>query len=167
MTDDGTQEAGGGAGEVVAALRQAAELLRSVGREHPRGPWRWADPDSTGPIGDARPESGSRHGAAQGLDPREAPGSAAWQADPAADPLTTFEHLIPGRTPAGPAPTSARHLHPAMVEPSLAGPLADLLDAVADAAADSPRASATIEPYRAAMRVARWVQAAAREASRS
>jgi hypothetical protein len=79
------------------------------------------------------PKNGSQHGAVRGPDRRAAPGPAAWQADPEADPLTTFEHLIPG-----PVLASARLLHPDVVEPSLAGPLADLLDAVADAAADSP-----------------------------
>ena len=158
MTDNRAREAG----EVVAALRQAAELLRCVGREHPRGPWRWADPDPAGLSGDAQPEGGSQHGAVRGPDRRAATGPAAWRADPEADPLTTFEHLIPG-----PVPASAQHVHADVVEPSLAGPLADLLDAVADAAADSPGASATIEPYRAALRVARWVHAAARGASRS
>ena len=97
-----------------------------------------------------------------GARPAAAPGPAAWQADPEADPLTTFERLVPG-----PVPASARHLHADVVEPSLAGPLADLLDAVADVAAGSPGASATTEPYRAAMRVARAVHTVAREASRS
>ena len=158
MTDNRAPEAG----EVVAALRQATELLRRVGREHPRGPWRWADPDPTGLSVDVQPEEGSKHGAARGPDWRAAPGLAAWRADPEADPLTTFEHLIPG-----PVPATAQHVHADVVEPALAEPLADLLDAVADTAADSPGASATIEPYRAASRVAKWVHAAARGASRS
>ncbi len=158
MTDNGAQDAGA----VMATLRQAADLLRSVGREHPQGPWRWADPDPTGLLGDPQSEGGPQHGAARGPDRRAAPGPAAWQADPEADPLTTFERLVPG-----PVPASARHLHANVVEPSLAGPLADLLDAVADVAAGSPGASATTETCRAAMRVARAVHTAAREASRS
>lgn len=56
MTDNGFQETG----EVVATLRQAADLLRCVGREHPRGPWRWADPDPTGLLGDAPSWDGRR-----------------------------------------------------------------------------------------------------------
>jgi len=84
------------------------------------------------------------------------------RADPEADPLTTFEHLIPG-----PVSTTAQHVHADAVERSLAEPLADLLDAVVDTAADSPGTSATTEPYRAALRVAKWVHAAASGASRS
>lgn len=92
MTDDSTQDGGGGAGEVVVALRQAAELLRAIGREHPRGPGRWADPD-----GAHRRRAGRKRVAAQcrpGARPGHGTRSGAWQADPAADPLKTFEHLI-------------------------------------------------------------------------
>ena len=81
----------------------------------------------------------------------------------AADPLAAFEDLVGDTRPRFAPPT----VHRVAVDRSLAGPLADLLDALADLAAttlakrgDDDVALAATEPYRSAMGVAERVCAA-------
>jgi hypothetical protein len=117
--------------DLVTALRRAVALLRAVDHDHPRGPWRSADPEPTGPSEDpdTRPRSGVDVPGA--LNPTARATHNAWSGEHAADPLAAFEDLVGDSRPRFAPPT----VHRVAVDRSLAGPLADLLDALADLAA--------------------------------
>lgn len=137
--------------DLVAKLRRAAAVLRVVDRDHPRGPWRWGNPDpATAEVATA-PLPVPGHRTSRTSDDLAAAGRPVGPDGLLADPLATFEDLLRRPAPRGPA-------HPSLVETSLAGPLADLLDALADAA-DS--GAPPTEPYRRALHVAEVVQTAA------
>jgi hypothetical protein len=143
--------------DLVTALRRAVALLRAVDHEHPRGPWRSADPEATGPPEDLDTRTRSGVDDVLGLrNPTARAAHTAWSVEHAADPLAAFEDLVGDTRP----PT----VHQVAFDPSLAGPLADLLDALADLAAttlakrgDDDVALAATEPYRSAMGVAERV----------
>jgi hypothetical protein len=140
--------------DLVARLRHAAALLRAVDHDHPRGPWRAAAPEPTGPPED-------RDGVDDVLGVAHSP----WSAAHSADPLAGFEDLVGHTRPRFASPT----VHRPAVDPSLAGPLATLLDAVADLAVttlaervdDDGAGLPATEPYRSAMAVAERVCAEA------
>ena len=139
-----------GEADLVATLRRAVAVLRVVDRDHPRGPWRWGNPDpATGEVGTA-PLTAPGNRRPRTSDDLAAAGRPVGPDGLAADPLATFEDLV--RRPGPPAP-----VHPSLVEPSLAGPLADLLDALADAAEGDGAPLTATEPYRRALHVAELV----------
>lgn len=149
---------------LVTALRRAVALLRAVDHDHPRGPWRSADPEPTGPLEDldTRPRSGVDD-VLRARNPTARAAYNTWSVEHAADPLATFEDLVGDTRPRFAPPI----VHRLAVDPSLAGPLADLLDALADLAAttlaeraDDDVALAATEPYRSALGVAERVCAA-------
>jgi len=150
--------------DLVTALRRAVALLRAVDHDHPRGPWRSADPEPTGSSDDL--DTGPRSGVDDVAGARSPSARAthnAWSGEHAADPLAAFEDLLGDTRPRFAPPV----VHRVAVDRSLAGPLADLLDALADLAAaalaqraDDDVALAATEPYRSAMVVAERVCAA-------
>ncbi len=103
--------------DLVAALRRAAALLRAVDHEHPRGPWRSPDPESTGPPEDldTRPRSGVDD-VLRARNPTARAAHNAWSVEHAADPLAAFEDLR--RHPTRFAPPT---VHRVAVDRSLAG----------------------------------------------
>ena len=150
--------------DLVAALRRAAALLRAVDHDHPRGPWRSADPEAMGPPEDldTRPRSGVDD-VLRARNPTARAAHNAWSVEHAADPLAAFEDLVGDTRPRFAPPT----VHRVAVDRSLAGPLADLIDALADLAAttlaqraDDDVDLAATEPFRSAMGVAERVCAA-------
>ena len=150
--------------DLVTALRRAVALLRAVDHDHPRGPWRPADPEPTGPSEDldTRPRSGVAD-VPRARNPTARATHNAWSGEHAADPLAAFEDLVGDTRPRFALPT----VHRVAVDRSLAGPLADLLDVLADLAAttlakrgDDDVALAATEPYRSAMGVAERLCAA-------
>ena len=147
--------------DLVAALRRAVALLRAVDHDHPRGPWRSADPEPPEDL-DTRPRSGVDDVLRAG-NPTARAAHNAWSVEHATDLLAAFEDLVGDPRPRLAPPT----VHRVAVDRSLAGPLADLLDALADLVAttlaeraDDDVALAATEPYRSAMGVAERVCAA-------
>src|SRR6476619_4902818 len=79
--------------DLVTALRRAVALLRAVDHDHPRGPWRSADPEPTGPSEDpdTRPRSGVDD-VPRARNPTARATHNAWSGEHAADPLAAFEY---------------------------------------------------------------------------
>lgn len=135
------------AGGPVVELRAAAQRLRELVRAHPRGPWRWGDPDP--------PEAAGR-GERRPWPAGPGPGGPHVGGGP--DPSASFADLVRGRAPDQPSwpgpPRPAGTPSDGWVDPAVAGPLADLLDALADRAAARDAPAADTEPLRSALRVA-------------
>ncbi|MBW0096976.1 hypothetical protein I4I73_13360 [Pseudonocardia sp. KRD-184] len=135
-------------------LHRAAELLRRTAAGRARGPWRWADPDPEAGAAELldRPTSlkdlpfPPRPTVHPGL--RE-PGADVWVGGPSGDPTAdrVRDPAVPG--PRGPGSGAA-------IDPVLAGPLADLLDALGRQVAEVVDAGGSLrdEPFRSALRLA-------------
>lgn len=136
------------AGGPVAELHAAAERLREIVRANPRGPWRWGDadpPEPGGELGERWPWPGG-------------PGPGGPHVGGGSDPSASFADLVRGRAPGRPpVPEPPRPAGPpsdGWVDPTVAGPLADLLEAIADRAAAQQDPAPDAEPLRSALRVA-------------
>lgn len=122
-------------------LRTAAQTLRHVAREVPRGPWRWGDPDlgvgESTPIGIGEPTP-----IADEPRPGQGPHLPRWRVHAEPD-----DGIYPG---------PARKIRTDAIGPELAEALAALLDSLAERNEDSG-ASPSDEVERAAVAVAACV----------
>jgi hypothetical protein len=125
----------------VEVLRIAAETLRDIARQRPRGPWRWGEPDlgvgEVTPIGIGEPTPIT-------VEPTPFPGPHLARSRIHAEPLTAIY------------PTPARQVGMNAIGPEMVAALATLLDGVAERIADGGATSAD-EVQRAAVAVARCV----------
>jgi hypothetical protein len=114
----GQEGAAASGGDALAELRAAAEVLRAVARNRPRGPWRWGDPEvGDEPCGHSTPQ----HQPGPAFPPHRWP-------DPLDEPapLSHRDPLFPFAEPLRPRTWPATAVGPAVAEP-----LAALLDVVA------------------------------------
>lgn len=126
--------------QACGQLHRAAEVLRRTAPGETRGPWRWADPD---------PEAGAGERLDRPTSLKDlVPFSGAYAGDgvDVDDPVRW-----PGRPP------TPQASHPAVpVDPAVAVPLAELLDALSREVAVAIDAGGSLadEPFRSALRLA-------------